>query len=41
MRIVFIALIASVLSIVAFKYADNSLSGGEILAKPAELSANY
>ncbi|WP_158693402.1 hypothetical protein [Neorhizobium alkalisoli] len=39
MRIIFIVMIASVLSILAFKYADQGLGGGEIMASPAELSA--
>ncbi|EUB95638.1 hypothetical protein PMI07_002126 [Rhizobium sp. CF080] len=39
MRIIFIVMIVSVLSILAFKYADQSLGGGDILATPAELSA--
>jgi hypothetical protein len=39
MRIVFIVLIGSVLSIAAFKYSDHSLGGNEIMASPAELSA--
>ncbi|CDN47951.1 hypothetical protein [Neorhizobium galegae] len=38
MRIIFIVMIASVLSILAFKYADQSLGGGDILASPTELS---
>ncbi|CDZ51008.1 hypothetical protein [Neorhizobium galegae] len=38
MRIIFIVMIASVLSILAFKYADQSLGGGDILASPRELS---
>jgi hypothetical protein len=39
MRIVFVILIASVLSILAFKYMDQSLGGAQIMASPAELSA--
>jgi hypothetical protein len=39
MRIIFIVMVASVLSILVFKYTDQGLGGGEILASPAELSA--
>ena len=39
MRIIFVVLLASVLSILAFKYADQSLGGADILASPTELSA--
>ena len=39
MRIIFVVLVASVLSILAFKYMDQSLGGAEIMASPAELSA--
>ena len=39
MRIIFIVMVASVLSILAFKYSDRSLGGGDIMASPAELSA--
>lgn len=39
MRIIFIVMIVSVLSILAFKYADQSLGGGEIMGSPMELSA--
>ena len=39
MRIVFVVLVASVLSILAFKYMDQSLGGGELMASPAQLSA--
>lgn len=39
MRIVFVALIGSVLSILVFKYSDHSLGDTEILASPTELSA--
>ncbi|WP_272911311.1 hypothetical protein [Rhizobium sp. SL42] len=34
MRYIFILLIASVLSILAFKYSDNSLGTGELMASP-------
>ncbi|THV25145.1 hypothetical protein [Peteryoungia ipomoeae] len=36
MRWIFVALIASVLSILAFKYANNSLGGGELMASPMD-----
>jgi hypothetical protein len=39
MRIIFVVLVASVLSILAFKYADKSLGGGQIMASPMEPSA--
>lgn len=39
MRIIFVVMIVSVLSILAFKYADQSLGGGDIIASPTELSA--
>lgn len=39
MRIIFVVLVFSVLSILAFKYADQSLGGANILASPAQLSA--
>lgn len=39
MRIVFVVLVASVLSILAFKYSDQSLGDNKIVASPAELSA--
>lgn len=39
MRFIFVVLVASVLSILAFKYADKSLGGGQIMASPMELSA--
>ena len=39
MRIIFVIMIASVLSILAFKYADQSLGGADIMATPVELSA--
>jgi hypothetical protein len=39
MRIIFIVMIVSVLSILAFKYSDQSLGGADIMASPAELSA--
>ncbi|SMF68992.1 hypothetical protein QTA58_20935 [Neorhizobium sp. CSC1952] len=39
MRIIFVILVFSVLSILAFKYKDQSLGEVDILASPAELSA--
>ncbi|MDH4440297.1 MAG: hypothetical protein QE284_07910 [Rhizobium sp.] len=36
MRIIFVLLVASVLSILAFKYSNNSLGGGELMASPME-----
>lgn len=39
MRIIFVVLMASVLSILAFKYADRSIGDTTIMASPAELSA--
>ena len=38
MRYIFILLIASVLSILAFKYSNNSLGGGELMASPIDVS---
>lgn len=38
MRYIFILLIASVLSILALKYANNSLGGGELMASPMDVS---
>lgn len=40
MRIIFVLMIASVLSILAFKYADNSIGDEQIMASPEQLSAN-
>jgi hypothetical protein len=39
MRIIFVVLIASVLSILAFKYMDSSIGEAQIMASPSELSA--
>ncbi|WP_264319347.1 hypothetical protein [Rhizobium terrae] len=39
MRIIFVILVGSVLSILAFKYADQSLGDADIMASPTELSA--
>jgi hypothetical protein len=36
MRMIFILLVASVLSILAFKYANNSMGGGELMASPMD-----
>lgn len=40
MRIIFVVMVASVLSILVFKYADRSIGDTEILASPSELSAH-
>ncbi len=39
MRIIFVILVASVLSILGFKYMDNSIGDTQIMASPNELSA--
>jgi hypothetical protein len=39
MRIIFVILIASVLSILALKYMDSSIGGAQIIASPTDLSA--
>ena len=39
MRIVFVVMLASVLSILAFKYVDSSIGGSDIMASPMEMSA--
>ena len=39
MRIVLVALVASVMSILAFKYADHSLGNTKIVATAEELAA--
>ncbi|WP_280925025.1 MULTISPECIES: hypothetical protein [Ciceribacter] len=39
MRAIFIVLIASVLSILIFKYSDNSLGNGELMASPLGVSS--
>jgi hypothetical protein len=39
MRIIFVVLIASVLSILAFKYMDRSIGESQLMASPTELSA--
>lgn len=38
MRYIFILLVASVLSILAFKYSNNSMGGGELMASPMDVS---
>jgi hypothetical protein len=38
MRYIFILLVASVLSILAFKHANNSLGGGELMASPMDVT---
>jgi hypothetical protein len=40
MRIIFVVLIASVLSILGFKYMDRSIGEQQIMATPAEMSAS-
>jgi hypothetical protein len=39
MRIIFVILVGSVLSILAFKYMDKSIGDDTLMASPAELSA--
>lgn len=39
MRIIFVVMLASVLSILAFKYVDRSIGETEIMASPMEMSA--
>lgn len=39
MRAIFVVLIASVLSILIFKYSENSLGTGELMASPPGVSA--
>ena len=39
MRIIFVVMLASVLSILAFKYVDRSIGGSDIMASPMEMSA--
>lgn len=39
MRIIFVVMLASVLSILAFKYVDRSIGESQIMASPMELSA--
>ncbi|MHA7969087.1 hypothetical protein [Rhizobium sp. CAU 1783] len=38
MRAIFILIIASVLSILAFKYNDNSLGQNELMASPVDVA---
>lgn len=40
MRIIFVVMLASVLSILAFKYLDHSIGEQEIMASPVEMSAH-
>lgn len=39
MRIIFVVLITSVLSILVFKYMDQSIGESQLMASPTELSA--
>ncbi len=39
MRIILVALVASVMSILVFKYADNSLGNTQIVATAEQLAA--
>ncbi|MET3584773.1 hypothetical protein ABID21_000874 [Pseudorhizobium tarimense] len=39
MRIIFVVMLASVLSILAFKYVDHSIGESDLMASPMELSA--
>ncbi len=39
MRIIFVVLIGSILSIALLKYSDQTLGGNAIYATPAEMSA--
>lgn len=39
MRFIVVALVGSVLSILAFKYSDKSMGDSSILATPQEMSA--
>nr|CAD6604382.1 hypothetical protein RKHAN_01578 [Rhizobium sp. Khangiran2]CAD6609499.1 hypothetical protein RNT25_02209 [arsenite-oxidising bacterium NT-25] len=39
MRIIFVVMLASVLSILAFKYVDRSIGESDIMASPMEMSA--
>lgn len=39
MRIIFVVLVASVLSILVFKYMDRSIGETDLMASPAEMSA--
>lgn len=38
MRYIFVLLVASVLSILAFKYANNTMGGGELMASPMDVT---
>ncbi|WP_454745951.1 hypothetical protein [Ciceribacter selenitireducens] len=39
MRAIFIVIIASVLSILAFKYSDNSMGQNQLMASPVDVAA--
>jgi hypothetical protein len=39
MRIIFLVLIGSILSILAFKYMDQSIGGNQLMASPGQLAA--
>jgi len=39
MRIIFLVLIGSILSILAFKYMDQSIGDNQLMASPGQLSA--
>lgn len=39
MRAIFLVIIASVLSILAFKYNDNSMGQNELMASPVDVAA--
>ncbi|WP_454286895.1 hypothetical protein [Rhizobium arsenicireducens] len=39
MRAIFLVIIASVLSILAFKYNDNSMGQNELMASPMDVAA--
>jgi hypothetical protein len=39
MRIIFVVMLASVLSILAFKYVDRSIGESDLMASPMEMSA--
>jgi hypothetical protein len=39
MRIIFVVMLASVLSILAFKYVDRSIGESDLMASPMDMSA--
>lgn len=39
MRAIFFVIIASVLSILAFKYSDNSMGQNQLMASPVDVAA--